>query len=419
MALRIAYLTGHYPAVSHTFVAREIAALRERGVEVVPFSLHRPDPAELLSDADRREATITRNVQPPDWREVIFAHAAGVVRHPVSYVRTLITAQRLSPPGVRMRIWHLFYFAEAILIWRWLRHAGARHLHVHFANAASMVALLYATFARAEGASYSFTMHGPTEFDEVKCFRLREKVAQASFVACISDYARAQLMRLTDPSDWDRLAIVRCGVDTSRWTPGPTARDGAGLNLLSVARLAPDKGLRLLLEAVARAVEEGLDITLEIVGDGPDRDALEARSRNFKLEERVRFAGAIGRDHIQEHYRAADAFCLSSFAEGLPVVLIEAMAVERPVIAPRVMGIPELVEHGVSGLLVAPGNVGAFVEAFRQLASAGSTERARLGAAGRERVRDRYELADSAQRLKTLFEETLLASGSVRGGRNE
>ena len=414
MALRIAYLTGSYPAVSHTFVAREIAALRERGVEVVPFSLHRADPAELLSDADRREATITRNVQPLDWREVILAHAAGLVRHPVSYVRTLATSQRLSPPGVRMRVWHLFYFAEAIVIWRWLRHAGARHLHVHFANAASMVALLYATFARAEGASYSVTMHGPTEFDEVRCFRLREKVARASFVVCISDYARAQLMRLTDPSDWERLEIVHCGVDTSQWSPVRAEQDGAGLNLLSVARLAPDKGLPILLEAVARTVDEGLDITLEIVGDGPDRAALEARSRDLKLGERVRFAGAIGRDRIQEHYQAAGAFCLSSFAEGVPVVLMEAMALERPVIAPRVMGIPELVEDGVSGLLVGPGNVDALAGAIRQLAKASPTERARLGAAGRARVRERYELADSARQLETLFKGRLASEPSVQ-----
>jgi glycosyltransferase involved in cell wall biosynthesis len=301
-------------------------------------------------------------------------------------------------------VWHLFYFAEAILMWRWLRQAGARHLHVHFANAASMVALLYATFAERDGGSYSFTMHGPTEFDEVERFRLRDKVAGASFVACISDYARAQLMRLSDPSDWERLEIVHCGVDTERWTPADAEADGAGLRLLTVARLAPDKGLGLLLEAVAREVEAGLDVTLEIVGDGPDRDALEARSADLGLGERVHFAGAVGRDHIQDRYRAADALCLSSFAEGVPVVLMEAMALERPVIAPRVMGIPELVEDGVSGLLVAPGSLNALAGAIRRLADANPETRARLGAAGRERVRESYELADSARRLETLFQ---------------
>ncbi len=406
IGVRVAYLTGNYPAVSHTFIAREIEALRKLGVEVVTFSLHRPDPGELLSDDDRREATATRNVQPPDWREVIAAHAAGLVRHPVRYLRTLATAQRLSPSGLRSRLWHLFYFAEAILIWRWLRQADVRHLHVHFANAASMVALLYARFAGADGASYSFTMHGPTEFDEIERFRLREKVAAAGFVACISDYARAQLMRVSDPDDWERLEIVHCGVDTTEWAPAEAPRNGADLRLLTVARLAPDKGLRLLLGAMGRLAGEGLEVTLEIVGDGPDRAALEALSEDLGLGDRVRFAGAIGRDRIQERYRAADAFCLSSFAEGVPVVLMEAMALERPVIAPRVMGIPELVEDGVSGLLVPPGNVDALAAAIRRLAQTDSAGRADLGAAGRKRVLDQYELADSAQRLERLFQRT-------------
>jgi glycosyltransferase involved in cell wall biosynthesis len=196
-------------------------------------------------------------------------------------------------------------------------------------------------------------------------------------------------------------------VDTARWKPAPREGDGATLRLLTVARLAPDKGLRLLLEAVARAVGEKLDVRLEIVGDGPDRAALEARAADLGLGARVRFAGAVGRDRIQERYLAADAFCLSSFAEGVPVVLMEAMALERPVIAPRVMGIPELVEDGVSGWLVAPGSVDALAAAIGRLAETDPAARASLGAAGRERVRERYELADSARRLEALFERAL------------
>jgi glycosyltransferase involved in cell wall biosynthesis len=250
-------------------------------------------------------------------------------------------------------------------------------------------------------------MHGPTEFDEVERFRLREKVAGASFVACISDYARAQLMRVSDPSDWDRLEIVHCGVDTARWMPDESAPDGTGLRLLTVARLAPDKGVRILLEAVARVAADGLDVSLEIVGDGPDREALEAHAAALGLGDRVRFAGAVGRDTIQERYRAADAFCLSSFAEGVPVVLMEAMALERPVVAPRVMGIPELVEDGVSGLLVPPGNVDALAAVIQRLVEAGPAGRAEFGAAGRKRVSERYELAESARQLQRRFERAL------------
>jgi glycosyltransferase involved in cell wall biosynthesis len=407
--MRVAYLTGSYPAVSHTFIAREIEALRALGVEVATFSLHRPAPGELLTDADRAEAAATRNVQPPNWGEVLAANLRALATHPRRYLRTLAKAQRLSPPGVRMRLWHLFYFAEAIVLWRWLMQAGARHLHVHFANAASMVALLYASFASEQDAGYSFTMHGPTEFDEVERFRLREKVAGARFVACISDYARSQLMRASDPEDWGRLEIVHCGVDTGRWAPReePARPAAGGLRLLTVARLAPDKGLGLLIEAVARLRGEDLAVTLEIIGAGPDREALTALATKLGLADAVRFCGAVGQDRIRDHYEAADAFCLASFAEGVPVVLMEAMALERPVIAPRVMGIPELVEDGVSGLLVAPGSVDALAAAIARLASESPSARAALGAAGRERVRSRYELSDSARRLASLFEATL------------
>jgi len=404
--VRVAYMTGNYPAVSHTFIFREVEAIRDLGAEVATFSLHRPEPGELLTAADHREADATRNIQPPEWSEVVAANVGAFTGHPLRYLRTLAKAQRLSPPGIRMRLWHLFYFAEAILIWRWLRQADARHLHVHFANAASMVALLYASFAPERDAGYSFTMHGPTEFDEVERFRLREKVAGARFVACISDYARSQLMRVSAPEDWDRLEIVHCGVDTERWTPREAPAAGADLRLLTVARLVPDKGVGLLIEALARLQADGLDVAVEVIGDGPDRGALEALATGLGVSERISFLGSVGQDRIRDHYEAADAFCLSSFAEGVPVVLMEAMALERPVIAPRVMGIPELVEDGISGLLVAPGSISALTGAIARLAAEDPSARAAMGAAGRERVRSGYEINESARRLASLFEST-------------
>jgi glycosyltransferase involved in cell wall biosynthesis len=303
-----------------------------------------------------------------------------------------------------MRVWHLFYFVEAILMWRWLRQADVRHLHVHFANAGSMVGLLYARFAEAEGAGFSFTMHGPTEFDEVERFRLREKVATAAFVACISDYARSQLMRVSSPDDWDRLEIVHCGVDTDRWTLSrPASEDSGSIRILTVARLAPDKGLALLIEAVARVLRNGADLTLEIIGEGPERPALEALVSRLDLDGRVRLVGPVGQDRIIDHYAEADVFCLSSFAEGVPVVLMEAMALERPVIAPRVMGIPELVEDGVSGLLFPAGNVGALGATIARLAGEAPDVRAAMGAAGRKQVRTHFEIEESARRLASLF----------------
>ncbi len=366
--MRIAYLTGTYPAVSHTFVAREVDDLRALGVEVETFSLRPAETEHLLTEADRRAAETTTTLQPPRWGRLLGAHVRGLARHPLGYLRAFAVAQRLSPPGLRMRLWSLFYFAEAILLWRHLRSRDISHVHVHFANAASMVALLYAEFAAAEGAGFSFTMHGPTEFDEVERFRLREKVAAARFVACISDYARAQLMRFSPPEDWERLHVVRCGVDTRFGRPSRSTAPRNGIRLLTVARLAPDKGVEILIRALAETADDEAEVSVEIVGDGPDRSALENLAAELGVDDRIEFSGYVGQDRIREHYEAADAFCLPSFAEGIPVVLMEAMALEMPVIAPRVMGIPELVEHGKSGLLVPPGRIDALAAAILRLA---------------------------------------------------
>jgi glycosyltransferase involved in cell wall biosynthesis len=403
--MHVAYLAGTYPAVSHTFIAREIEALRSLGVDIETFSLHPPEAGHLLTNEDRRAAATTRTFQPPPWPAVIAAHAGAMAAHPLRYLRTLMLSQRLSPPGGHMRLWHLFYFAEAILLWSWLRRAGISHVHVHFANAASMVALLYADFGETEGASFSFTMHGPTEFDDVKRFRLGEKVARAKFVACISDYARSQMMRFSAPEDWNRLEVVRCGVDTDLWAAAGKTSEKNGLRLLTVARLTADKGVALLLRAIAEVAREGITISAEIVGDGPDRDALTELADQLGIDDRISFLGFVGQDTIRAHYESADVFCLPSFAEGIPVVLMEAMALSKPVIAPRLMGIPELVEDRKTGVLIAPGRVDALRAAIMALNAMGPEKREAMGRAGREEIIGNYEIDRSAGRLRELFGE--------------
>jgi colanic acid/amylovoran biosynthesis glycosyltransferase len=408
--LNLAYIAGFYPAISQSFIKRELQALRELGVSVDTYAVHPAPEGHLLTDQDREEAARTRTIQPPVLSVVAKAHVRAVLSSPRRYLTTLVRALRLSPGGLRQGLLHLAYFAEAIVLWSYMRPRAARHLHAHFATSANMIALLCTRFG-GPGWSWSFTMHGPTEFEDVTRYRLGEKVHEARFVVCISDFARSQLMRLTEPSEWEKLRIVRCGVDPALYGERPPERGrGHGHEVLCVGRLVPEKGQRLLLSAIRQLRDEGLDVRVRFIGDGPERPALEAEAQRLALDGAALFEGNVGSDRVPDHYARADVFCLPSFAEGVPVVLMEALASEVPVVTTRIAGVAELVRHGENGLLVPPGRVDALTDALRTLLGDDDLRR-RLGAAGRRLVLAEYDSNVAAAQLKAVFEEFL---GEVR-----
>jgi glycosyltransferase involved in cell wall biosynthesis len=403
--MRIAYLASRYPAVSHTFIQREIAGLRDEGVTIDTFAIRRAQPDEVLSRADEAEARATYALLPVRLTHLVRAHVRALVRHPRRYKDTLREALRLAPPGARGALWQIFYFGESVLLWDRCRRRGATHVHAHFANVASDVALLAARLGRGAGEgprSWSLTMHGSTEFYDVPRYRLAEKARQAEFVACVSDFTRSQMMLFLEEEHWPKLALVRCGVDPERFAPRDGDRGGP-LRILTVGRLVGGKGFALLVDAVHALVERGHDVALTVVGDGPSAGHLHARARRLGLADSVEWVGALGQDEIRERYASADVFCLPSFAEGVPVVLMEAMAMEVPVVATRLAGIPELIEDGTSGLLVTPARADELADALGRLA--GDPElRARLGAAGRRAVLDGYDLGRWTGALRGLLE---------------
>jgi colanic acid/amylovoran biosynthesis glycosyltransferase len=406
--MRIAYLASRYPAVSHTFIQREVAGLRAAGVPVDTFAIRRVEPHEVLSRADEAEARDTYALLPVRKGHLLRAHLGALLRAPGGYAATLREALRLAPRGARGALWQLFYFAEAILLWDRARRRGITHLHAHFANVGSDVALLAARFGRAAGrgpGSWSLTMHGSTEFYDVPGFRLAEKARDAAFVACVSDFTRSQLMLFLEEAHWGKLALVRCGVDPEQFRRAAGAdRAGDGpVRILTVGRLVSGKGFALLLDAVAELVAGGRDVALTVVGDGPSGETLRAQAAALGIAERVRWLGAIGQDDIRAQYARADVFCLPSFAEGVPVVLMEAMAMEVAAVATNIAGIPELIEDGVSGLLVTPGRTSELAGALRRVVDDAEL-RARLGRAGREAVRSGYDVAAAAPVLRELFE---------------
>lgn len=418
---RVAYVVGRYPAVSHAFVTREVLALREAGVRVETVSIHRARAQDTLSAVDRDEAERTYALLPLRLGDLLRAHLRAAAS-PTAYLATLAHALRTGSAGVRGRIWQLFYFAEAMMLWRHCRRRGVRHIHAHHLNQASDAAMLAVRYANAASAdptwTWSFTMHGPNELYDVSKFRLAEKAASASAVACISDFARSQVMGFAPEEAWPRFRVVHCGLDPTEFDPDAklSERPEDGFRVLYVGRLVPFKGQAVLLEAIAALRESGVDGRLTLIGEGPSRPDLERRTNELGLAEVVGFAGAVGQEEIRSHYAAADAFCLPSFAEGVPVVLMEAMAMRLPVVTTRVMGISELVDDGENGLLVRPGRVDELTRALGRLA-ADPALGMRLGARGRAKVVAEFDVRDSAARLAQMF--SAVAANAEMPGENE
>lgn len=354
MTRPVGYVVTRYPAVSHTFVLREVLALRRAGTSVVTYSVHRARASDCLAEEDRREAATTRSLRPVPPATLAWSIAQLAATHPVAFAGALRSGVSRGR-GPRGKLWQFFYFLEAILLRRRCMDDGVRHLHSHFANNAADVARTTVDLGnRIEGRrawSWSFTMHGPTEFEQPRRFGLAGKISDAGFVACISDFCMEQV-RSTAPDALTPLLLVRCGLDLHHFSFVDRAGRSGPARVLCVGRLVHEKGQDVLLESVSRLVARGLELEVLLVGDGPTRSSLAEQVRRLGLREVVAFTGAVGQDSMRDLYAWADVFALLSRAEGLPVVLMEAMATGLPVVTTRIAGIPELVEDGVAGSVV-------------------------------------------------------------------
>jgi glycosyltransferase involved in cell wall biosynthesis len=411
--MRIAYLVGHYPAITHTFILREIQQLRRRGMQIDTFSVWRAGEQDLLAKIDRAEHENTYAFLPPAASDYIGAHVKAAVRTPRDYVGTFVRAMRLSFHGQRGRLLGLSWFLEAVVLKRECERRGIRHVHVHLDGTAIAMGLLAAYMGngrRATGPwSFSMTVHGSKEFFDVARQRLARKVRAALFVVCVSDFTRSQLMALVDEEQWPKLHVVHCGVDTDEFLPPCDGRaNGGSVQILTVGRLDNMKGVAVLVEALAELRRRRIDVALTVVGDGPKRDSLQSLARRLSVADHITWVGAIAQDEIRAHYQAADIFCLPSFAEGVPVVLMEAMSTGLPVVANGITGIPELVEQGVSGVLVRPARSDLLADALARLASDAGL-RAQMGRAGRQKVRREFDSRGVGIALGELFVRELAA----------
>lgn len=384
---RVAYLTGTYPRATDTFIQREVAAHREAGWDVVTFAVNRPDDDALASDAQRVERARTDYLL-ADRGALLRDAVAGARRSPVRTLRALLLAWRTRRRGLHGTVWQLAHLVEAAALAERMRRREVGHVHDHQGGSSATVAMLSAVLGPH---TFSMTLHGPGIFFEARETQLATKVRRAALCVCISRFARAQAA-LFAPERLEDIRIVHCGVDPDAYPvrshTGPVRR------LLSVARLDIVKGYGVLLEALA-----GLsDIELLLVGDGPDRKALEARAADLGVADRVTFAGYRAPAEVATMLGTADVFVLPSFAEGVPVSLMEAMAAGVPVVATQVGGVSELVTDGESGHVVPPGDADALRTAIASLAD--PLVRTRMGAAGRRTVEQDFDSRGQAALMR-------------------
>jgi len=410
--LKVAYLVNQYPAVSHSFIRREILALEDQGVSVERFSV-RPPPANLVDPADLAEAKKTTALLAGGPWSAVAAWVAAALTGFGAWLKVLRAAVRMGRRSDRGVGRHLIYMAEACLLLRRLRESGdVRHLHAHFGTNSAAVAM----FARLLGGPpYSFTVHGPEEFDHPQELSLGEKIAHAAAVVAVSEFGRSQLYRWIPWSEWKKVHVVHCGVDAAFLAAGPQPIGEGSRRLVCVGRLVEQKGQLLILEALAALAAERVDVEVVLAGDGPLRPVIEQRARELALGERLRITGWISNEQVRHELLACRAMLLPSFAEGLPVVLMESLALGRPAISTYVAGIPELIQNGVNGWLIPAGSLDEMIRAVRLALAARRTELLEMGRAGAAAVAERHDAGKEAARLRELFGGG--GASSIDGGR--
>jgi colanic acid/amylovoran biosynthesis glycosyltransferase len=413
--MRIAYLVNQYPSISVTFVRREIASLEARGVEVIRFAI-RDTGGDYPDIRDREEYTRTRAILGRGRaRRAAAATLATGLRHPVRFVRALRTALGIWRNSRRALLVHLAYVAEACVLRRWARSERVDHVHVHFGTNGAIVAML----ARELGAPpFSVTVHGSDEFERAREVALSLQAERAAFVVAVSEHARSQILRWAPPAAWSKVHVVRCGLDES-FTLSDASPPPHGRRVACVGRLGAEKGHRILIDAAQMLKRGGIGFELACLGDGPERAALEELIAAADVAEHVHLTGWVDGESVRRAIASSRAVVLPSLAESLPVVLMEALALGRPVIATRTGGVSELVEPGVNGWLVDAGNAEQLAAALGEALSAPEELLAELGRAGRQLVLERHDGARQTKALLALFrayvgEGNLATRGELR-----
>jgi glycosyltransferase involved in cell wall biosynthesis len=399
----IAYMTSAYARASDTFIRGEVRELRRLGYRVETFSIRSPEPGEDVGAEVARERRSTDYILDHGAPRLLYAFLRMAVRSPIRMISAIRLAWRTAVPGVRGAFLELAYLVEASYLAERLLNEGVRHIHNHFGEGCASVTMLASLLS---GVPYSLALHGPSVFFDPVHYCLGEKVARSDFTTCISHFCMSQCMAFTAPEAWDRLRLVRCGVGEKFLSQEPQPIPEIS-QIVCVGRLSPEKGHLILVRAVARLAATGRSVSVRVVGDGPMRTAIEAEARQLGVGESFHVLGWTDAEAVKAEILASRALVVSSFAEGLPVVIMEALALGRPVLSTRVGGIAELVTPSECGWLVAPGAVDELSCALEELLSASTAELEEMGRRGRQRVARLHDAAAEAKKLAGHIDESI------------
>ena len=405
--LRIAYLTSAYGRPSDTFIRNEVRGLRQLGHVVSTFSIRRPDADATASDHVKEEQARTRYLVEQGTLRLLAALFRQLVFNPANSFRAMRAAWRLSPPGISNHLMHGVYLIEAALLAEFLRQDNIQILHNHIGENSASVALLAAEFS---GVPFSMTIHGPGVFFRPEKWSLAEKIERSAFTAVITNFCRSQCMIFAAPATWDRLHIIHCTVQpdfladsTTIFDQSDSTHESTKARFVCVGRLCPEKGQLLLVRAAKGLIEKGRELAIVLIGDGPSRATIEEEIHTHGLEEHVQLLGWRDSDDVRKEVTSSTALVLPSFAEGLPVVIMEALALGRPVVTTRIAGIPELVETGKTGWLISPGSQAELTEALDNAIDTDEAELQRMGEEGKRRIREQHNPDIEIARLAELF----------------
>ena len=402
--MKLAYLLNSYPRTSTTFIRRELEAIEALGQPVTRFAVRHWDEA-LVDPDDIAELGRTEYLLTGGMARLIASAVAESVKNAPRVARLLPLWWRTYRAAGGGLVRHIAYLLQAMRFRRRAATLGIDHVHVHFSTNATTVAMLAHALG---GPRYSFTVHGPDELLDPPGLNIADKMRRAAFVVAITDFCRNRL-ELEAPELADRIIVVRCGLELADYPlAGDPAPDPA--RLVCVGRLCINKAQALIPAAIAQVRDEFPGLVIDFVGDGEHRAALLDQARRHGVERHVNLVGWASADDVRRHIRASSALLLPSLAEGLPIVLMEALAMGRPVLTTYIAGIPELVDDGC-GWIFPPGSVDAIAAGLRAALSATDAQRHALGAEGRRRVEDRHDIRRSAR----LLLDAMRAAGSAPG----
>ena len=395
--MRLAYFTNTYPRATDTFIRREVLGLRARGLDVLTYSVRKSDAAHDVEEEVISEKNNTQYLLPFNILGLILSNIKLFFKTPVRYLQVLSLAFKTKRPGFKGFLLQVAYFLEATALAKLLSTDKIEHLHNHLGDNSGTVTLLA---AKLIDIPYSISIHGPHIFFDALHWALDVKTEHAKFIACIGYFCTSQMMLYTDKQYWSKFQIIRCGVNLEQFEYTPPDRKAQ--KMVYVGRLSSEKGVPVLFKSIEILKSHQYTLELTLLGDGEDRQFLENLAQEMQISELIKFGGFVDQKDIVKILRASDIFVLPSFAEGIPVALMEAMAMGIPVIATHVGGVSELVVDQITGQVVSPADANGLANAIAHYADNPEFCKT-IADNARDKVAREFNIEDSVDKLAKLF----------------